>query len=347
MQYRFQHISHIPWQQLEACADSTVFKTRVWAEFLTETFGIQPCVIEVACGDEVVGWFYGQLTRRMGIKVLASPFEGWTTSCQGLSLTREVTREERLEIYHQLFDYCFKTGFCHMVQVSDWQLAIGADEEDSRTELCHMIGKGVTVERGKGICLDISADEETLYRSFKQKSAQYAIHKAERLGVIVREVREASDVEAFAHNFYTQLQDVFAKQGQKPTYDEARARMMLQHLLKEDKVVALEALHPETGASMATIIFVHHNGLAFYWGAASWREYQKFCPNELLFFEACKRLKAQGVTMIEMMGIREYKLKYNPTYYNNDKLVAAKYPLLITMKNAAKCTYYKLKSWGM
>lgn len=344
MQYRFQHISHIPWHQLEACADSTVFKTRVWAEFLTETFGIEPCVIEVACGDEVVGWFYGQLTRKMGIKVLASPFEGWTTSCQGLSLTREVTREERLEIYHQLFDHCFKTGFCHMVQVSDWQLAVGADEEHSHTELSRILGGNVTVERGKGICLDIEADEETLYRSFKQKSAQYAIHKAERLGVIVKEV---SDIEAFARNFYSQLCDVFAKQGQKPTYDEARARRMIQHLLQDDKVVALEALHPETKASMATIIFVHHNGLAFYWGAASHREYQKFCPNELLFFEACKRLKAHGVTMIEMMGIREYKLKYNPAYYYNYKLIAAKYPALVALKNAAKRLYYKLKAWGM
>lgn len=329
MQYNFHHIEQTPWAEIEACADSTIFKTRTWAEFLTGTFGVQPYIIEIAHGGEVIGWFYGQLISRLGVKVLASPFEGWTTSYQGLCLMQEMSRENRQELYRQLFDYCFRTGVCHMVQVSDWQLAEDADEQ------------------GKGIRLDISADEETLYRSFKQKSAQYAIHKAERLGVIVREVREVSDVEAFAHNFYTQLQDVFAKQGQKPTYDEARARMMLQHLLKEDKVVALEALHPETGASMATIIFVHHNGLAFYWGAASWREYQKFCPNELLFFEACKRLKAQGVTMIEMMGIREYKLKYNPTYYNNDKLVAAKYPLLITLKNAAKRTYYKLKSWGM
>lgn len=327
MQYSFRHIDKIEWTSLEKSEDCTVFKTKAWSDFLYETFGVRPYIIEIT--DEnglLAGWFYGEIIKKIGIKILASPFEGWTTSYQGLSLQKSATTDERMEIYSQLRKWCFDNRICSLLQISDWQL------RDAKLN-----ANGFKLVEGHSIYLNISADENTLYRSFKQKSAQYAIHKAERLGVVVK---EATGIGEFSHNYYSQLLDVFAKQDLTPTYDERRVSIMLKHLIPQGKVVALEALHPESGKSMATILFVFHNKLAFYWGAASWREYQKFCPNELLFFEAIKILKQHGVETIEMEGKRKYKEKYNPVEYSNSKLVAARYPIIITMKDMAKQCYY-------
>ena len=80
--------------------------------------------------------------------------------------------------------------------------------------------------------------------------------------------------------------------------------------------------------------------MAFYLGAASYRAYQKYCPNELLMFEAIKRMKEAGVFLLEMEGIRPYKEKYNPIQYSKPQVLVAKYPFVIPMKKFAKKTYY-------
>lgn len=354
MAYRYRHLnnSDIPWTEIEQCHDSTVFKTRAWSRFLQDSLHVSPYIIEIAHDDgEVAGWFYAQLITRMGIKVLASPFEGWTTSYQGLCMRRRVSVEERMEIYRGLFDHCLSTSVCHMVQVSDWQLPESLpDTFTVSSRVCGDVcggtsggvrGRfGVVVENCRSIYLDITPDEDRLLRSFRQKSARYSISKATRLGVTVR---EAQDMHAFAKAYYAQLRDVFDRQNLVPPYDESRVSKMLEALHCTGMAVALEALHPQTGESMATIIFIHHNGLAFYWGAASWRQYHAYCPNELLFFEAVKRLKQRGVTTIEMEGIRKYKEKYNPTVYSKPKLMAARHTVTIRLKTMAKRAYYAVR----
>lgn len=330
MIYNFEVISQIPWASIESCPDSNVYKTECWMHHLKESLGVQSLVIAINTdSSEVLGWFVGGLVKKLGIKILASPFEGWATSFQGLSMKHTVTPEERLNIYRQLFDYCFKVGICSFIQVTDW----GLDHKTPGLE-------NFKTSQIESYYLDLTPSESELYRSFKQKSAQYAIHKAERLRVVVKEIL---NIDAFAEEYYKELEDVFAKQQLKPTYNSKRVRSLLQNMEPTGKVIALEALHPETKVCMATIIFLHHNDMAFYWGAASWREYQKYCPNELLFFEACKILKAKGVKLLELEGIRKYKEKYNPIEYSKPKLVAAKWPILITCKELAKRTYYKLQ----
>jgi hypothetical protein len=85
--------------------------------------------------------------------------------------------------------------------------------------------------------------------------------------------------------------------------------------------------------------------MAFYWGAASYRAYQKYCPNELLMFEAIKRMKEAGVFLLEMEGIRPYKEKYNPIQYSKPQVLVAKYPFVIPMKKFAKKTYYYIRNF--
>ena len=46
------------------------------------------------------------------------------------------------------------------------------------------------------------------------------------------------------------------------------------------------------------------------WGGASWRQYQKFQPNEAIFWYAMRYWKARGMQTFDMCGGGEYKRKY-------------------------------------
>lgn len=318
----------IPWNDIEQCCDATIFKTKDWSEFLVNSQPLKPFVIEILKNNTIYGYFVSYRFIKFGLKIIGSPFEGWTTSYQGLSMKNKISREERVFIYRGLCRFVLK--HCVFIQFQDWNL----DFEDINSHF-----KNISVN--ESYYLDLSSDIESLYRSFKQKSCQYSIKKAQKLGVIVC---EPNNLDEFADEYYNELLDVFAKQNLRPTYDAQRVKLMLRCLSPEHRVL-LEARHPDTNVVIATIIFVLHNGMAFYWGAASYREYQKLCPNELLMFEAIKQMKVKGVTLLEMEGIRSYKEKYNPVRYSKPKVMMAKYPILISMKNISKKLYYRLKGF--
>lgn len=148
----------------------------------------------------------------------------------------------------------------------------------------------------------------------------------------------------FAEEYYNELVDVFSKQGLTPTYSVDHVKYLLDNVSPCHRIL-LEARHPETNICIATIIFIYHNHMAFYWGAASYRAYQKYCPNELLMFEAIKLMKEAGISLLEMEGIRPYKEKYNPIQYSKPQILIAKYPFVIPMKNFAKKAFYSIRKF--
>lgn len=319
------------WAKIEATYDSCVYKTKDWYDALFISNKVELIIIEISHNNQVLGWFTGGIIKKFGFKIIASPFEGWGTSYQGLSLLQETSKSDRIDIILELKDFLFQKKDTLFFQLSDWQL----DNED-------LLGTGIYTEQINSYMLDITPSIDALFKSFKQKSCQYSIHKAQKNGIIVR---EPIDLITFGHEYYKQLEDVFIKQNLKPTYDENRVQTILSKMDKNKNMVVLEALHPESKKSMACVIFFYHNELAFYWGASSWREYQKFCPNELLIFESLKVLKARGCKILEMEGIRTYKEKYNPIRYSKPKLIFARFKFLITAKHLAKNSYYSLRKF--
>ena len=77
------------------------------------------------------------------------------------------------------------------------------------------------------------------------KSCRYAIRKSARMGVTIEEVHD----EAFADDYYAQLQNVFAKQSLAPTYDKRRVQLLLKHVLPTGNILLLRAAIPPDAAS--------------------------------------------------------------------------------------------------
>jgi hypothetical protein len=190
----------VPWQELDAMPDRTVFQTREWLLFVQATQKATPVVAALRDGSDTVGYFTGLVARKLGIKVLGSPFPGWTTSYMGFNLRPGVVRREAMAA---LPDFAFEQLRCMHLEFMDRQCT----PEDYRALgwEYRMIG---TFE------VDLTADEETIFRRMKQGSCRWSIRKAAKSGVVIA---EASD-DAFAEEYYAMLQEVFAKQGLVPTY---------------------------------------------------------------------------------------------------------------------------------
>lgn len=328
--YNFNKLTQdqIPWEVMSMCYDHTVFKSKQWADFLKEYYKIQPFVIAVSEKEQIIGYFYGQQIKRMGIKIVASPFEGWSTSYQGLTMLSPISINKRIDIYEELIPWLFKNKYCSFFQVTDWQLEV--------PECAH---RDVNFELIKGYVLDLTLTEEELYKNMSYSSVKYCINKANKNGV---KINIANDIKQYAKDFYTQLSEVFVKQGLKPTHTEEQTYCMLNHTLP-NQMIALFATDRE-GNTIATAFYPYDGFFGFFSGAACFHSARNIYPNEPLMWEAIKELKNRGVKQMEFGGGRRYKEKYGPVPYVKPKLIAAKYPWILTAKNMAKSSYYSGRS---
>ncbi len=85
------------WKQLDSFEDRTVFQTREWLQFVSESQNATPVLAELREGTEALGYFTGLTFSKFGLKVLGSSFPGWTTPYIGFNLNPGVSRRDALE----------------------------------------------------------------------------------------------------------------------------------------------------------------------------------------------------------------------------------------------------------
>lgn len=329
MKYTFEVISSsdILWDEMALCYDHTVFKSKSWSNFLREFYKINPFVVAVSEKDKVTGYFYGQKIKKLGIQIVASPFEGWSTSFQGLTMLKEITVNQRLDIYEELIQWLFKNKYCSYFQVSDWQL-----------EVAECLHRNFTIELMKGYVLDLTKEKEELYKNMSYSSVRYSINKSKKKGVIIKDI---SNISEYAKEYYQQLEEVFHKQGLKATHSKEQTTVMLKNTLYKN-MIALYAVNSE-GQSLASAFFPYAGNYGFFSGGASYQSAQNLCPNEPIMWSAIEMLKDKGVKFMEFGGGRRYKEKYGPIPYVKPKIIAAKQIWLIPAKSIAKYSFYGIR----
>jgi CelD/BcsL family acetyltransferase involved in cellulose biosynthesis len=291
-------LDRVDWERLDAFDDRLIFQTRPWLEFVRRTQGAEPVVAAVLdAGDTVVGYFTGLVVRRFGVRILGSPFPGWTTSYMGFNLQEGVPREEAARA---VLRFAFGELRCWHLELKDRFLA-----PESVRDLAFEHTPNQTFE------IDLAVSEEEMFGRMTS-ACRRAIRKSEKVGVLVE---EAAGDDGFADEYYAQLEDVFAKQGLSPTYDVTRVRELIAAVHPTGQLLLLRARSPE-GLSIATGLFPGLGGTAYFWGGASWREHQALRPNEAIFWHAMRYWKARGVTTMDMGGGGDYKRKYGPIELN-------------------------------
>ena len=187
--------------------------------------------------------------------------------------------------------------------------------------------------------IDLSQDEKTLFGNLTG-ACRRCIRKAEKNGVVI----EVAEVAAFAEDYFAQLRDVFAKQRLVPTYDVHRVRRLIAHLHPTGQLLLLRA-RDSSGRCIATGIFPYLNGVMYFWGGASWREFQILRPNEALHWYAMKYAKTQGIHTYDMGGGGEYKRKYGGREVQVPWIRKSKYSWVASARNMAQCAHRIRQQW--
>jgi predicted N-acyltransferase len=312
-------LNEVDWARLDTMPDRSVFQRRTWLEFLTDSQGGTPVVAEFRSGNETVATFSGVIVKRFGVKILGSPFPGWTTAYMGFNAP---AAEQRLEALRALPDLAFKQLGCMHLEFMDRGIGFDAVPQRYAARTHHTFHT------------DLTKSEDQLFAEMTG-ACRRCIRKAEKTGVKVLEVDPAGPgAGAFIDEYYEQMKDVFAKDGVVPPYGKERVRQLVRHLRGTGDVVLLRALDPD-GRGIGTSIYVGYNDMAYFWANASFRDGQIWRPNEALHWYGMRYWKARGIKYFDWGGGGEYKVKYGVEVVNIPWMRRSRYPALEQLRSGA------------
>jgi GNAT acetyltransferase-like protein len=324
-----KQVSAATWDQWLAATDRARFyHSSGWMRFLDATQPGRTVRARILENGRPIGYFAGRLLSKYGLKILGSPLHGWTTLYMGPILHAD--RDFSEEAFRAMHRWVFGELGCAHFEVLTPDLPPGTAAELSYED-----------QGFQSFLLDLRPSEKDLFGRFN-KGCKWSIHKAQREGVSVQEARD----DRFVEDYYRQLEDVFAKQRLAPTYPRARVEALLRCAPRE-RILCLRALR-EDGECIATIIVTYDRRSAYLWGAASWRQEQKRCPNELLQWETIKRLKDLGVPAYDFGGGGEYKAKYRGARIHVPWYSRSRYRFLARLRDVYRDAFYgrqRLKGW--
>jgi CelD/BcsL family acetyltransferase involved in cellulose biosynthesis len=304
------------WERMDAFPDRVVFQTREWLEFLARTQGAEPVIAAVMDGDEHVGYFTGAMVRRFGLRILGSPFPGWTTESMGFNLADGVDRRAAAAA---LIPFAFRGLGCAHVEL-----------RDRRLPTADLGGRGFASEPSLTFEIDLADDEDAIFGRMSS-ACRRAVRRGAKVGVTVEEATGT----AFADEYHAQLAEVFARQSLVPTYGVERVRALISCLEPTGRLLLLRARAPD-GRPIATGIFPGYNGTAYFWGGASLREHQILRPNEALFWYAMRWWRDRGATTLDLGGGGEYKRKYGPSEVRIPSFRASRFRGLPVLREVAR-----------
>ena len=318
------NLETFPWKDVhELLPGRTLFQSRAWLNFLKATQKGDPVLAELRNGATIAGYFTGMVVRKFGLRILGSPFPGWSTSYMGFNLKPGVCKHSALDALKR---FAFRELHCAHLEFMDRTLSEG-----------EIADCGLQWTPFNGFEVDLTAEEEAILGSFKDPCRR-AIRKAMRSGVMVEETQGDP---AFVEEYYTQLVDVFAKQNLVPTYGIDRVQELVRHIQPTGNLLLLRA-RDSGGQSIATGIFLFISPTTMYfWGGASWRSYQTLRPNDLLMWTAMKLGKARGMQIMDLGGSGEYKKKFGGRPISVPWARVSSQPFIPILRSTAR-TWFRL-----
>lgn len=321
--YEFEKIdfSKIDEREFNAGSNKIVYTTKPWINFIRKDSKAEPVIIRITKNGIFIGYFVSLLTVKFGIRILGSPFRGWSTSMMGIDTEY---KEQKAAIYKELIPYVMKREKCCYMEIADRELSF----ENAET-LGYQISKNDTLE------LDIAKDDAGLFKQMKTDCRNF-IRQFERRGA---RLEFAKPDDEFAEQYYDQLEDVFAKQGLVPTYSLDKVKCLMKEMGETGNILCLRVMSPDNRC-IATSIFPGMNEKFFFWGGASYRSDQHFRPNEYMIWTAIKYWRDRGCKTFDMVGVRDYKRKFGSYETEFPCIIISRPAFLVKLRNLAEKSFF-------
>lgn len=336
--------SVVDWGLIESAYDSTVFHSRKWNEYVLK-MGYKPFVSEVLVGEKVVGHFVGG-SKHLLIKIIMAPSMGTGTYSQGLCMQKTITKKERLDIYLQLVEWLFKSKQADYIQICDWNLRTECMEEMENWCDPDLDSKKIHYNLRTTYFLEIDKPLDELWSNLHYKSCKYSINKARKNGLTAKIVEREEDIESFVDQHYLHIQDMLKRKKSYGLPCQRRKNMSaLCHALFPDRVVMLQVVGKnEAGEdiSMASGIFANGRAGSTYYTGASYQQYMRYCPNELMVWEAICVLHERDAGSFIFGGVDPYKKKFGSSYAYIPVMIFSRFVFLQKVRRLLKRGYEKM-----
>lgn len=345
-QYQFVRLNAKIAKRIDSLPQSTCFHTEAWLRYVHRC-GYRSMIAEIKRENNVVGYFVGTEIG-YGLKMICAPLDslGYT---QGVVTEKSISYRERVEIYRQLSQWLFETHQAVYLSVDDWQLREDrrewTDQFKWRYPALDEAGLKYTVRPTLYLQMDKSIDD--LWAGLHYKSAKYSINKARKLGLHTKVINCSEDIADFVRVHYDHICDVCNRHNAgKPKLGQSYGRLLKAcEELFPDNVLMLQVLgNDENGVEqvMSSAAFFIGKEQTIYNTGGSYQCYQKYCPNELMVWEAIRILREKGVRALNFGGMDNYKLKFGTQYAYVPRLIFSKYAFIDKIRNYAKHIYHKL-----
>jgi hypothetical protein len=154
---------------------------------------------------------------------------------------------------------------------------------------------GYSVSHGVTHKVEVADDIESAFQNLKS-TCRNRIRKSEKNNLKAEIVKDTSLVGIF----FDQFKEVYGKQGKSTPFGIERVQKLYDCLHPANRLLAVWV--KKEGDVIATGLFPFDENAIYFWGAASWVKYQKYCPNELLHWEVIKFAVANNIKIYNMCG---------------------------------------------
>lgn len=347
--YTFQQIEPTDslWAQIEQSADATCFHTKAWYKHLQKTYHYEPFIVTINHEDNTGGVFCG--IRKFGKYIYAPPMRTGTYT-QGIVSFTDISSEERVQMYRELAEWIFTNRIARAIKVDDWALRQDWTNKDwiaenlyhdSRLEGIEHIGRPVYT-------IDLGADENVLWSRLHYKSCKYCINKARKYGLSVHQVTNCNEITEFVKIHVDQINDVSRRHGEKGArYQNYKELYSLCSTLFPNNILMLQVLGKDENEKMQVMssgIWIIGKSQTIWFTASSYQRYQKYCPNELMNWEAMLLLHRMGCLRANTGGMASYKGKYGSILEYVPRMIFRKTPYVILPDEVIKKLYIQLRN---
>ena len=347
MIYRFEHIkepdSYI-WEEMRESADQSCFFTKGWDDYVTR-MGHKSFFVSVSNENSHLGYFVGSRVW-VGIWVVSAPAMGMGTYAQGLCLKELVSKEERVAIYQQLVDWLYKTKVASYVQISDWQMRTESKEWIDNWQEPTLSKVGIHYDVRQTYFLELQKPIDVLWSGMEYKSCRYAINKARREGLEVRETTREEDIDDFVKQHCLHIQDVLRRKRSRGfPFQKQRYLSALCHSMFPVNIHMLQVVWKDEQGNEVVLssgIFVVGKSACTYYTGASYQRYMHLCPNELMVWEAIRIIHEDGGNNLIFGGIARYKRKFGTSYAFVPVMIFSKYRFLLNFRNRLKKIFTRM-----
>lgn len=336
------------WKQIEKSPDATCFHTSAWGQHLQNTYHYNLFIVEItsecACGG---GWFVG--VRKCKRYIYAPPM-GTGTYTQGIVALSEINNNERIQMYCELAEWIFINNLACAIKVDDWALRQDWTGRGSTDKYYDSRLKGIEYTGRLVYTIDLTVEEDILWARLHYKSCKYCINKARKLGLTIHQITERGEIADFVRIHVEQIKDVSRRHGENGArYQNYKELYSLCNTLFPHNILMLQVIGKDENDKeqvMSSGIWIVGVSQSIWFTASSYQHYQKYCPNELMQWEAMLLLHRMGCTCANTGGMANYKAKFGSTLECVPRMIFRKTPYTILPDEIIKKLYVQLKYIG-